>query len=737
MYVQRLISFILVLLFSFSLPASADNSIWQDIKSVSNKSVESDMQPYQKARMLKLSLNTMAYALEAMARENLSYRFATVESSRNIALPLPDGSMIEVELVYESLLENSLKTAYPAMKTYRVLPSAEIVSGIIDMTSQGFHAMLQTSKGKTIFIDPVKNKENTYVSFYKDDQRKHSNENYSCGVNKKNPLTGLYFKENKEELKQSLAQSQAQSIKKSASSEGLLVYRIAIAATGEYTEKHGGTVEGALAAMVTTLSRINQVFEKDLGIHLSLVANNDAIIYTDADSDPYSGNPSDSNYSKELMKQNQSNLDAVIGSANYDIGHLFSTRGGGLASIAGICNQDKKGQGVSGISNPINDTFNLDFVAHELGHQLGATHTFNGNQGLCAGATRTSETAFEPGSGSSLMSYAGYCAADNLQSKTDAMFHIGSIQQIRALARTSEGNCGLLRHSLNRPPIVKAGKNYVIPTRTPFELTGKATDPDADTLVYSWEQLDAGESSQANEDKGDNALFRLYMPSNSVTRSFPSLESLINHKVVRGEKLPEKQRKLNFSFVAQDNHHVAQSDDMVVEVYPTKTRFSLYLPRSQYSRGDTHKILWNVGGTNESPIRCDNVNISLSTDGGYNFPVILEENVPNTGVVWLTIPATMPLSKSARFKINCSNNIFYAISYRNFEVAERGTTGIMLADEDQLEPDTGNPNVGGGTKNLTKSAGGSVDLFPIWLLFLMISLREISRNSSRESSKNS
>ncbi len=716
----NLIGFIWIFIVSFSQPVFANNSLWQDIPPsqarttlAKNAEQSNSQQTYQKARYLKLETSSMKYALEAMARENLSYRFATVDSSRNIALPLPNGEMIEVELVYENLMEKALKKAFPQIRTYRVLPSAKIFSGAIDMTPQGFHAMLQTSSGKTIFIDPVsvkpKDNKDIYASYYKGDQTQPVKGKASCGVTRAEPVEKLIFAE------KSVAS------RSSTQSQGILNYRIAIAATGEYTARQGGTVTAALSAIITTLNRVNQVYEKDLGVHLSLVANNDAIIYTDAASDPY--------YALDrakLLKQNQANLDAVIGTANYDIGHLFTISGGGLASIASVCNDDRKGQGVSGINNPVNDGFNLDFVAHEIGHQLGATHTFNSKLGLCSGSTRTSATAFEPGSGSSIMSYAGYCGADNLQSKTDAMFHIASIKQIRTFAQSNSGACGVLRQSYNRPPISNAGKDYIIPARTPFELVGSAVDPESDSLVYSWQQMDAGSRSNINEDRGNNALFRLFMPSDSPQRSFPSLNSVITHKLMRGEKLPEKQRDLHFRFVAQDGKNVAQSDEMLVKVFPTNSRFSLNLPHSQYSRGDTHKILWNVAKTDKAPINCEAVDIFLSTDGGYNFPIVLAKNTPNTGAVWVTIESSTSLSRKGRFKIKCSNSIFYAISYRDFVIAEQGTTAKQLNDQDQPEPDSGKPstNTGGNENHVKSSSGGSFGwFFLVCLIFLKKGLK--------------
>ena len=258
-------------------------------------------------------------------------------------------------------------------------------------------------------------------------------------------------------------------------------YRIAVAATGEYTAKHGGTVEGAIAAITTTLNRVNMVMERDLGIHLKLVENNHLLINTDAQSDPFTKTDL-----VELVAENQAFIDSVIGSENYDLGHLFTTKGGGIAAIASACNSYRKAQGVSGISNPVSDSFDLDFVAHEIGHQLGATHTFNSSQGLCSGNTRTAETAFEPGSGSSIMSYAGYCGLDNLQSNTDAMFHIGSIQQINGYTSSGQGNICGVRHTVeNQAPLPDAGKNAIIPSRTPFELMGNALDADGDALIYA------------------------------------------------------------------------------------------------------------------------------------------------------------------------------------------------------------------------------------------------------------
>ncbi len=524
------------------------------------------------------------------------------DTLNRISIPLPNGAITVLELVPDPVLSGTLADKYPDIQTYKVIANDTVFSGKVDITSSGFHAMLQMFDGEIIFIDPVDVLKDRYVSYKKSAQKQSNDRTFSCGVTQhQSHLT--------EEFAgwQSLARVVAE-----RTTESLLHYRIAVATSGEYAAKHGGTVAGVMSAITTTLSRVNQILERDLGIHLDIVENNDLIINTDANSDPFTKTDM-----IELLGQNQEYIDSVIGSGNYDIGHLFSGSGGGIAAIASVCNQYRKAQGISGTSNPVNDSFDLDFVAHEIGHQLGATHTFNSSQGLCSGSTRSEKTAFEPGSGSSIMSYAGYCGLDNLQSHADAMYHIGSIEQISDFTSNGRGNlCGTQKAFNNKPPVTDAGDDFTIPSRTPFELKGSAQDADGDSLIYAWEQIDAGESSLEFDDKGDNALFRVHIPQNKTVRIFPPLQDILSNSSSRGEKLPEHQRILNFSFVAQDGVNVAQSDEMKINVARTGSRFALNLPKSQYTIGESYQVLWNVADTNKPPVNCQNVDLFLSSDGG-------------------------------------------------------------------------------------------------------------------------
>jgi hypothetical protein len=649
----------LLALLVLSSSAIADD-LWSDLDTKS-KSLTNQTTHFNKARYLKLDQLKMQNFLQNALDAN----------NHQVSLPLANNRFISVQFISENILPESLSSKFPSIKSYRVIPNKELISGRLSLSEHDFHGMLQMRNGETIFIDPLEAGRNLYVSYKKSDQKRDNKQIFSCGA-----------KPSENNLSMDITASRAESSYKEAKS--LVTYKVAIAATGEYTAKHGGTVKGALSAINTTLNRINQVFERDLGIHLKLVENNDLLIHTNADSDPYFA---DSQVG--LVIQNQDYIDQIIGNDNYDIGHLFTAKGGGLAAIGSVCDSYDKGKGISGISNPYNDAFNLDFVAHEMGHQLGATHTFNGTQGLCGGDSRNAISAFEPGSGSTIMSYAGYCGLDNLQAHTDAMFHIGSIRQIQSYISNGQGSrCGVHQSTQNQAPKTSAGKNYIIPARTPFTLKGTGTDSDGDRLVYSWQQVDAGKASEDKNDTGDNALFRVYMPSTNSHRVFPAQKDIVDHSHTDGETLPSHERTLTFSLVTQDGFNPSQSDEMTVHIKRTGSRFALNLPHAQYTTGISYKLEWNVANTDQAPINCQNVDISLSSDGGYHFEQKLANNVANIGESWITIPADSPLTSKGRFKINCSDNIFFAISYRNFLITNQiNPITEILEDGGQAELD--------------------------------------------------
>ena len=386
-----------------------------------------------------------------------------------LEIPWPDGSMKTFRVIESPCMEKALMEKFPEIKTYSGSEVGDTGKYIrLDLTPKGFHAMVLTTEGGTVYIDPYSfggGDIEHYISYYKKDFTPIAGKKMVCGVAGKSINTGNF--------------NNSSNLSIQFGSCELRTYRLALAATAEYTQFHGGTVAGALAAQVTTMNRINGVYERDMAIHMNIISNNDLIIYTNSSSDPYSN----ANGSA-MLGQNISNCNSVIGSSNYDIGHVFSTGGGGVAYLGVPCTSSKAG-GVTGQTSPVGDPFDIDYVAHEMGHQFGANHTQNNS------CNRNSATAVEPGSASTIMGYAGICSP-NVQSNSDDHFHGVSLQEISSFITGSGHTCPVTTPLINSAPIV-TGTNaagVTIPASTPFALTAIATDPDANALTYCWEQMD-------------------------------------------------------------------------------------------------------------------------------------------------------------------------------------------------------------------------------------------------------
>lgn len=485
-------------------------------------------------------------------------------------------------------------------------------------------------------------------------------------------------------------------------------YRLALSTTFEYSRYHyvragvgTGTDEEKLAAVLSALNvamtRVNGVYEKEVGVTMELVPNNDLLVHLTSD-DPFTNN---SGYL--LLDENQQFIDSVIGDANYDIGHVFSTGGGGVAQLQSPCRTGSKARGVTGQGAPINDPFYIDYVAHEMGHQYGAPHTFNNS----CGGNRSGGTAAEPGSGSTIMAYAGICSP-NVQSNSDPYFHAVSVNNIFNFIKSNVGSCSVNTNSGNSAPVITLEKtSYSIPHSTAFVLDATATDADGDALTYAWEQIDVQIAQQAPISTNTGGpTFRSLNPKTESYRYFPTLPQILQGKLTlttnnfpfTWEVIPSVTRNLNFSLLVRDNNPAGGQTDrknvmlkVVGSAGPFKVTSQTTAETWDVNVSPEATITWDVAGTDGGGIDTQFVNILLSKDGGTTFETVLASNVPNNGSATITIPANVD-TNTARIMIKAVDNVFLAVNSANFTIVNSlGINDVNLVKAAQLTP---NPSRG-------------------------------------------
>ena len=625
--------------------------------------VESHMPSYY--QLFSIDLNEITTSLQ-----DAPDRSRVTPASPEVILEFPtrEGTFEAFSMLEAPMLDPILAAKFPMIKTY-VGIGIEDRSAILYLSigTNGLHVMIRKADHPTLYIDPFTRTRDKYIVYSKGDLPviHHAN----CEFHGEEPIH---------------AQGEEVPSQRNITDGLMREYNLVVATTIEYSDFHlmnQGIGSGeplatkkaaVLSAITTTINRVKGLYETELGVTFVLNANQDDVIFIDSD-----------NFTNDdtsiLIGESQTEIDNAIGNANYDVGHTFSTSGGGLASLGGICTVDgfgatsRKARAVTGSSNPIGDAFDVDFVAHEMGHHFGANHSYNGD-GVENCTTSNSSTAAETGSGTTIMAYAGICGSLNVQSNSDDYFHIFSLQEINNRL-TNAGDfthpfynqCSSNTSTGNQEPVANAGSDYTIPNGTAFVLSGSATDGDGDAMTYCWDQIDIEQPNvyPLVSTTTTGPLYRSQIPSSSTDRYMPKFATVFGGSLqTTWEVTPTVGRNLNFSFTARDNRADGgqnTSDDMLVTVSGVAGPFTVTSQASEvmWSTGESQTITWNVAGTTANGVNTANVEITL-VDENNNVLSTLLASTPNDGSENITVPNVT--NSNARVKVAAIGNIFYALN---------------------------------------------------------------------------
>jgi hypothetical protein len=639
-------------------------------------------------RILRLNTEMLSRSLSGVTNE--IFRTAD-DRALELPMPLPDGRLVMFQIEESSVLAPSLAARYPEIRTFT--GQAVNLPGVTmrcDLTPQGFHATMLLPEG-AVTIQPLTPSDpaDLYLTYT----------GLPPGLTEED-LAAIHCdlpQDADGAIPQPLEwQQNAQLLPEFRIGGVLRTFRLAIATTWEYANNYGaGTNAGTVASIATWLNGVNLIYERELSIRLQLI-DEPSILFTaergfSAATDPFS------NGSSMSMLNELGPVMRSISDSAYDVGHVLGTGGGGVAylgvacSNVGVSSGPPKGLGVTLVSGPIGNTAGVKVLAHELGHQFGAYHSFNGTTGNCNSSNRSPNSAYESGAGLTIMSYAGLCSTDNITTANqfDLRFHGKSIQQILSLVE-GRARCFRASNTTNSPPTVTAGNGYTIPRLTPFSLTAIANDSDpgdAANLTYTWEQVDAGGALYGNPSYQDDQdpiattrpIFRPFPPTTLPTRIFPQLSHILQAansapewtgSLRTAESLPQVSRDLQFAVTVRDNRSggggVAH-ETVRLTVAGEAGPFRVLSPNKSvtWTGGSRQQVTWEVSETNRSPVNCSQVRILLSTDGGKTFPTILHHATPNDGSETITLPAGMSTTE-ARIQVEAVGNIFFDVSDVDF-----------------------------------------------------------------------
>ena len=641
-----------------------------------------------------LLLRTNGEALRDYLRTAPHERDQTAErSSVTLTLPLPTGEDATFSIVGYDVTDAVGLAAYPEIRTYYGVDTENARRTIfLDWTERGFHASIRGGGTETVFVDPLFRGDRNLYQVYRKSDFGEREENFSChtvadksGIGK--PAGGTYNKR--------LGDCE------------LMQYRTTITATGEYSNYHGATsaAQSGLvqSAVVTTINRVNQVFTRDISLRLQLVGNNDQLYNYDPATDPFPVNDVG-----DLIGRNTSYTNGIIGAANYDYGHIVTqANGGGVARLRASCGSSKAA-GATSRPTPENDPFDIDYVAHEMGHNFGGNHTQNN------GCNYSSSAGMEPGSASSVMGYAGICTP-NVQNNSDDYFHGRSIEEMTTHFELGNGGCGTIISMALNNPVVTPQDDETIPAGTPFVLKGAATvtTPGNGTLTYNWEQYDSerGAVMPPVETNVQGPLFRSFAATASPERFLPRLSAVVAGTDPRWEEIPTVTRTMDFrATVINQNatYGCAMADEVTINVDASDRPFTVTDPTvgTQWSAGQVAQVRWDVAETDRAPYNTQLMDIYYSTDGGNSFQVLLT-GTPNDGLETVTIPNVV--TNEALIMVRANDNVFYNLSTEAFSVVPAtGTPTVTLTDLSPLDvQDCFAVTTAANFRFQTSSAGGA------------------------------
>ncbi|MBK8563426.1 MAG: proprotein convertase P-domain-containing protein [Saprospiraceae bacterium] len=642
---------------------------------------ESNRSDFYKPGFMPQAWHSLSLDLDAM-RNHLRHapmEFTTAAQNEplELALPMPDGTMSTFNVWESPIMEPGLAAKFPMIKTYAGKSKANPGTTIrFSCSPQGFNAIVHTGSA-TVLVAPNSPEEQVYLSFWLKDVDFASPEanQFHCEV------------QHDDAEIHGFTENFIESTDRAAAPVDLYTYRLAVATTREYSADYGNTAMTVMDNVVVVINNVNSVFERDAAVRLLLIDNTEQVFFF-SNPDPYTnGN------TQEMIDENPAVLNAAFTVNGYDIGHVFGTNGGGLASLAGVCN------GTGGLSAfPKARAASCKFAVydgplfyiiagHEMGHQFNATHTFNS----CDNENETPETGYEPGSGSTIMCYNGngVCGNNHVQATSDPFFHINSMLRIQEFTRTGDGNaCKQVVAEGNEMPVadIPMQGGFFIPKSTPFKLTGSASDVNDpfSSLTYTWEQYDLGPWSPLGSPIGTAPLFRWYPPTNNPTRIFPKIETIISNTNDIREVLPTIDRVLTFRFVTRDNHANAGAfnyEEIVFNCKASAGPFLVTYPNTAvtFAVGENVQVTWDRANTQLAPVNCQKVNIHLSTDGGLTYPTLLAANVNNSGSAFVVVPNTP--TTTARIRVEAADNIFFDISNQNFTITAPTAPGYIFTTD--------------------------------------------------------